>query len=259
MKITKLNNKTLTLIGMLALLTSFNSYAVETTGNIGVYSKYILRGIAAENDNTAVQGGVDIGFDNGFYLGWWASNLGYNYNKDNPDGDANVSPAPYTTNGFENDFYGGYTGSVGSWFGYTAGLIQYYYVNVDDSNLTELLLAADFKYVALQAQYLLTNGWWGNSGDIYWTLNGDYDLPRDFNLGFSLGYYTYDKDDAGNSKADFITTQSSAFRHLNITASHPVGNTGANVGLTYIIAGEDRSGVSYDNTMVLDLTYDFDI
>jgi len=250
-KTIKLNYKALALIGTLALFSAFNAYAVETSGNIGVYSKYILRGIGTENDNTAVQGGIDISFDNGFYLGWWASNLGYTSNK--PGTDA------YTTNGFENDFYGGYTGSAGSWFGYTVGLLQYYYINVDDSNLTELILAADFKYVALQAQYLLNNGAWGNSGDIYWTLNGDYDIPRDFNLGFSLGYYTYNDDDTGNSKANLGTTQSSAFRHLNLTASHPIGKTGANMGLTYIIAGEDRAGTKYDNTAVLDLTFDFDI
>jgi len=250
-KTNKLNYKALTLIGMLGLLSASNTYAVETSGNIGVYSKYILRGIGTENDNTAVQGGIDMSFDNGFYLGWWASNLGYTSNK--PGTDA------YTTNGFENDFYGGYTGSVGSWFGYTVGLLQYYYINVDDSDLTELILAADFKYVALQAQYLLSNGAWGNTGDIYWTLNGDYDIPRDFNLGFSLGYYTYDDDDAGNSKANLGTTQSSGFRHLNLTASHPIGKTGATMGLTYIIAGEDRAGIKYDNTAVLDLTYDFDI
>ena len=249
MKTIKLNYKALTLIAMLGLCSSFNSYAVDTTGNIGVYSKYILRGIAVENDNTAVQGGVDFNFDNGFYLGWWASNLGYEYNKDDE---------AYSTNGFENDFYGGYTGSIGSWFGYTVGLIQYYYLNVDDSDLTELVLAADFKYVALQAQYLLNDGWWGNSGDIYWTVAGDYDIPRDFNIGFSLGYYTYN--DSDNSKRAWTkTTESSAFRHLNISASHPVGKTGANVGVTYIIAGEDREGTDFDNTMVLDLTYDFDI
>lgn len=252
MKTKKFNYKALTLIGLLGMLTSFNTYAVETSGNVGVYSKYILRGIAVENDNASVQGGVDVNFDNGFYLGWWASNLGYTHN---------TTPGEtYSTNGFENDFYGGYTGSIGSWFGYTVGLIQYYYLSVDDSDLTELVLAADFKYVTLQGQYLINDGAWGNSGDIYWTVSGDYDIPRDFNIGFSLGYYTYDDDDAGNSKKIWTkTTESSAFRHLNISASHPIGKTGANMGLTYIIAGDDREGVSYDNTMVLDLTYDFDI
>ncbi|HEY4713402.1 MAG TPA: TorF family putative porin, partial [Aquirhabdus sp.] len=38
------------------------------TGNIGVYSKYVLRGItnAPEQDGAAVQGGVDYVLKNGF-------------------------------------------------------------------------------------------------------------------------------------------------------------------------------------------------
>ena len=43
------------------------------TGNIGVFSKYILRGITngAENDGTAIQGGFDYAADNGFFVGYW--------------------------------------------------------------------------------------------------------------------------------------------------------------------------------------------
>ena len=90
--------------------------AGEFTGNIGMYSKYLLRGIAEENSNTAIQGGLDYAFDNGFYLGYWGSNLGYNY-ETKPEADTTV------LQGFENDFYGGYSGSVGK-FDYSAGLIQ---------------------------------------------------------------------------------------------------------------------------------------
>jgi uncharacterized protein (TIGR02001 family) len=52
----------------------------ELAGNIGVHSKYLLRGIGLENDNTAVQGGIDYTHESGFYAGWWGSNLGYSYN-----------------------------------------------------------------------------------------------------------------------------------------------------------------------------------
>ncbi|MGB5308998.1 MAG: TorF family putative porin, partial [Arenicellales bacterium] len=53
-------------------------------GNIGIFSSYVLRGItnSPENDNAAIQGGLDWGFGPGFYLGYWGSNLGYG------DGDA---------------------------------------------------------------------------------------------------------------------------------------------------------------------------
>ncbi len=49
------------------------------TGNIGVFSKYILRGItnAPESDTAVLQGGFDYAADNGIYVGYWGSTLGY--------------------------------------------------------------------------------------------------------------------------------------------------------------------------------------
>ena len=46
----------------LATATAFAPVAVqaEASGNIGVHSKYLLHGIGLENDNTALQGGLDV-------------------------------------------------------------------------------------------------------------------------------------------------------------------------------------------------------
>ena len=46
---------------------------------------------------------------------------------------------------------------------------------------------------------------------------------------------------------------------MNITLSHAVGASGAEAYLQYTIAGEDRLGVEYDDTMVMGLTYGFDL
>ena len=74
--------------------------SADMSGNIGVYSKYILRGItnAPEQDSPAVQGGFDWSGESGLYAGYWGSTLGY--------ADAGKS------NGFENDLYGGSTTST---------------------------------------------------------------------------------------------------------------------------------------------------
>ncbi len=221
----------------------------ELSGNIGVHSKYLLRGIFEENDGAAIQGGLDYGHDSGFYAGWWFSSLSYNYETDVVDTDA-------TGTGVENDFYAGFAGEMGT-IGYDIGLIQYLYVNVDDSDLTELVgtLSMGGGYVGFQ--YLLNDGWWGNAGDVYWKAGYAMDLANDFGLAFDLGYYTYDDDD--NSELGGATTDDSGFRHFNITLSHPVGNTGADMYVQYTVAGEDRSGTEYDDTMVFGLTYGFDI
>lgn len=225
------------------------------SGNVGVYSKYILRGIteSPENNQAAVQGGLDYAHDSGLYAGWWASSLGYTYDEDVGGEDPDVS------DGFENDFYAGYAPTFGD-LGLDIGVIQYAYLNVDESNLTEAVLGVSYKNAYLRAQYLLNDGFWGNAGDTYWYGGIDCDLPKGFALNTELGWYTYDDDDADNDQfAPGTTTTDSAFRYLAFTLSHPIGNTGADMGVTYIVGGEDRSENDQGNTMVLSLSYGFDV
>jgi len=238
---------TLALAGIALVPATANA---ELSGNIGVHSKYLLRGIFEENTGAAVQGGLDYSDDSGLYVGWWGSSLGYSY-------DATASTTT-VLKGFENDVYAGYAGEAGS-IGYDIGLIQYLYINVDDSNLTELTGKVTMGDAYVGFQYLLTDGWWGNSGDVYWKAGYALGLPKDFGLAFDLGFYTYNDDDAGNTELGGATTQTSAFRHLNLTLSHAVGATGADMYVQYTFAGEDRSAVEYDNSMVMGITYGFDI
>jgi len=74
-------------------------------------------------------------------------------------------------------------------------------------------------------------------------------------LSLDLGYYTYDNTD--NSKLGTATSSTSGFRHLNVTASKPIGKTGADAYVQYTFAGEDRAGVEYNDSMVVGITYGF--
>lgn len=80
------------------------------TGNIGIFSQYVFRGVSQTDEKPAVQGGFDWTHKNGFYLGTWGSNISWL-----SDGQPNVS-AP-----LEWDLYGGYRGSLPSDFGYDIG------------------------------------------------------------------------------------------------------------------------------------------
>jgi uncharacterized protein (TIGR02001 family) len=214
----------------------------ELSGNIGVFSKYVLRGITnvPENDGAAIQGGVDWAHDSGFYLGYWGSSLDYA-----DEGSAS---------GFENDFYGGFAGSVGD-ISYDIGLIYYYYLNISDANAPEIAASVGYGPVSLGMKYLADDVAWGNQGDIYWTLSGDMDIGMGWNLGGVLGYYTYETD--GEFIPDVPEAESSAFRHFDVSLSHAIGETGADFGLTYIFGGDDRFGNEQDNATVLSLTYGF--
>lgn len=218
----------------------------EMAYNIGIHSKYLLRGIFEENSGAAIQGGADYTHGNGFYAGWWFSSLGYTYE----------APADTKTdeNGFENDFYAGYAGSINDKIGYNVGLIQYIYVNVDDSDLLEATAKITFGDFYVGAQYLLSDGWWGNSGDIYWKAGWSGDVGAGIGLAVDYGYYTYD--DSDNSELGSTTTSDSGFRHLNVTASKEVMKN-VNAYVQYTFAGEDRTGTEYNDSMVAGVTYSF--
>ncbi len=47
------------------------------TGNVGLFSQYIFRGLTQTNREPAVQGGFDFSHESGFYLGNWNSNISW--------------------------------------------------------------------------------------------------------------------------------------------------------------------------------------
>jgi uncharacterized protein (TIGR02001 family) len=93
------------------------------TGNVGVVSNYLFRGVEQSLlSDAAVQGGLDFSHASGFYAGTWISNttfLGYN--------GALVS--------YETDLYAGYAFKAGD-VGLDVGVLYYYYR--DDSTLNTL-------------------------------------------------------------------------------------------------------------------------
>jgi uncharacterized protein (TIGR02001 family) len=245
-------NKKYTLVALATTL-ALSGVAVPTvanadlTGNIGVHSKYLLRGIFDENDNTAVQGGFDWSDDSGFYLGYWGSNLGYSYSD---------TSKQYTSNGFENDFYGGYGFKVAD-IGIDLGFTQYVYLHVDKSDLTEGNVKLTYMDGYIRTQTLLNSGWWGNSGDTYVTAGYSFSLPKDFGLALDYGYYFYNNND--NKDLGAPTLQDDGFRNFNITATHPLAATGADMYLQYVFAGQDRTGMQFSNSIVMGVTYGFDL
>jgi uncharacterized protein (TIGR02001 family) len=231
----------LTLAGTVAGLVVATPAQADITGNIAVVSKYVLRGItnSPENNGTAVQGGLDYAHSSGLYLGYWGSNLSY--------ADPGVSAS-----GFENDLYGGYKFKAGP-VDLNFGLIYYLYNQIGHADTAELLVAAGVGPVTFGAKILTQDVAWGNQGDIYWTVDYTQPLPKDFKLAGTLGAYTY-KD---SGKYIDSSSESTAFRHLNLALSHPLGKTGADMAVTYIIGGKDRQGAMQSNAIVLGVSAGF--
>lgn len=227
------------------------SAAASLSGNVGVTSKYVFRG-GVESDQATVQGGLNYDHPSGFYAGYWGSQLDYTQ----PVGGAN-------SDGFENDLYIGIAG--GDVVAYDVGVLQYLYTNVDedpatgeDADATDLYGSVGYGPVSMGAAYAVSDASWTDAGDIYWTLSYGRELSRGFSLDAKLGYYTFAEDDgAGND--NLAGTESSNFRDFVVTLSHPIGETGADMSLSYVQGGEDRTDADFDNQVLVGVTYDFDV
>jgi len=89
------------------------------TGNIGLFSQYIFRGLTQTNREPAVQGGFDFSHQSGFYLGNWNSNISWL-----------TDSKAYASSSIEMDFYGGYRNTFGLFgedFSYDIGTLYYAY------------------------------------------------------------------------------------------------------------------------------------
>ncbi len=228
-----------------ALATPAAVHAMDLTGNISVLSKYVFRGNTAtpENEGAVVQGGLELGMDSGIYLGWWGSSLGESY-----------APGDDDAGAFENDFYAGWTGNFGP-VAASAGLLYYYYVGSSDSDTLEATATLGYGAFELGLNYMLTDADWSNAGDTYLTASYSFGLPYKLTLSALAGYYIYS--DNGDFEEDLTTTEGDAFRHLDLTLTAPVGNTGAEMSVTYTVGGKLRDGTDLGNTMILGLSYAF--
>ncbi|HSI45774.1 MAG TPA: TorF family putative porin [Methylophilus sp.] len=164
--------------------------AWAATANIGMVSDYYARGISQNWHKPAVQGGIDITHDSGFYIGTWGSN---------------VTPNTFPDATAEIDVYGGYNGTISAveGLGWSAGLISYLYPGgswkkyryLDDRDLTpkggrwnttEVNFGLSYSYFSAKLSYTLTDwfgadkdsGWdGGTKGTTYFELNAAYPLP----------------------------------------------------------------------------------
>ena len=172
-----------------------HSYSV--TGNVTIASTFVSRGLTLSNGNPAIQGGVDLTHDGGFYLGTWASS-------------ASILADLGASNAMEWDFYGGFRTGFGE-LAFDLGATYFYYpgsypdgwVSADTA---ELNLAASWKLLSLKYSYSLTNQFGfqtpegnGTEGSSY--LDASATLP--VGAGFAVAAHLGHQDIRGYSDASY--------------------------------------------------------
>jgi len=157
--------------------------AAEISGNVTLTTDYVFRGISQTDESPALQGGLDLGFDSGFYVGTWASSVDFDTNGSGYDGS------------LELDLYVGYGGEISEDLSYDVGFVQYVYPGDEgpDGDYYELYGSLAYKDFTVGAVW--TDDYYAETGD-YTYLYGEYSLglPADFSLAFHAGYNFIDED-----------------------------------------------------------------
>jgi len=181
-----------------AALTSVSGHALAAdaapsehtlTGNVGVYSQYIFRGLTQTDRKPALQGGFDYSHSSGLYAGTWASNISW------------LSDSrTYTSGGsLEWDFYGGFKMNFLEDFFFDVGALYYWYPGAQNyvtalpsppypagsfqgsnsANTFEVYGAIGWKWVSLKASVSVmdqTFGVKGTAGTTYLDLTANAPL-----------------------------------------------------------------------------------
>jgi hypothetical protein len=220
-----------------ASLLSMNTALAQGAGpwafsaNIGAVSNYIWRGVTQTGDQAAIQGGLDVAHESGFYAGTWASNIDWDegasedvttsvvgYVPMDPDtglpmtnedgsymvvgeGVGTTSGADPSSPNYELDLYAGYDFAVNDDLSLGLSTIYYAYPDGRDADFWEIGASATYKWLTAGLAYTA----WGEAdddapfseGDMYYYGSLDFGLPYDFGLSLRGGYYDFDTTEGG--------------------------------------------------------------
>jgi len=173
------------------------------SGNMGIFSQYIFRGVSQTNADPALQGGFDYSHASGFYAGTWLSNISWL-----------TDVAAYTSSSLEWDVYGGYRGSFGnSDFGYDVGLLQYYYPGsvapgVVKADTLEAYGAVTWKWLSAKYSYSVGNKTFGvdnSRGTWYLDVSANYPITDKLSLQAHYGKQKFDGTNGGVRNDSFAS------------------------------------------------------
>jgi len=191
------------------------------SGNIGIFSQYIFRGLTQTNGDPALQGGFDYSHSSGLYFGNWLSNISWLTDSSSVTG--------YTSSSLEWDIYGGYKGAFGkSDFGYDVGLLYYKYPGTQNAAIYnvkadtfEAYGAVSWKWLSAKLSYSIMDKTFGvdnSSGTYYLDLTANYPLTDKLNV---IAHYGNQKFEGSNGAISNDSIASYEDYKLGLTYSLP--------------------------------------
>lgn len=224
--------------------------AFKITGNVALVSDYRFRGFSQNSEDAAVQGGITINHESGFYAGTWASSISF---------------AGHT----EVDLFAGYTHTVAPGLTADIGLLYYLYPKHGSGNtdffepyvnLTQTLGPAALK-VGINyawAQSALTSLKDGsNASSVYFHAEPSVAIPNTpISLDGHIGYAVSDAFPGGFGNDhhvwDYSIGGAVAYKNLSLGV-HYVDTDEAR----YRPAGNGAEAIGADGAVIFSLTASF--
>lgn len=225
-------------------LSSFSSQAEPTlSGNVSLTSDYLFRGISQTNEGMALQGGLTLSTDSGFYLSTWGSNISFGQGS------------------MELDLLAGWTGKLSEEWSTDLGVMQYRYPNGDNDtdqfNFYEAYGKFIYKDLTLGLAY--SNDYFGTDVDTYYYYSADYNYPLLDNLTLQL-HASYNQFENNTQYSTFLAAgpvSGDGYLDWSIGASTTL--LGATIALKYADTDIDSSAQCNlcDGRLVATLTKSF--
>ena len=208
-----MNKLKLTLTGLALVFVSTFANALSVSGNAAIQTDYIWRGMTQNGGENSVNVGLDVDFENGFYVGTWGATVGV--------GNSNL----------ELDYYGGYTFEMGG-IGVNIGAIQVKYDGDNQYDFSE-------NYIALSLP--MNVGLHYSEGDEL----GDYaEISWGMDVGAGSLAIAYGDMDSSNGAAD-------GGSHTTIGYSIPAGDLTVDLSYSDFSGDTNANGTMADQDAVV--------
>jgi uncharacterized protein (TIGR02001 family) len=218
---------------LLSLLAVGSANAGELSGDVGVVSDYVFRGVSQSDEDPALQAGLSFTFESGFYVGTWASQVDFGTEAD-----------------FEVDLFAGYGFTIGDSVEADVQVLRYVYP--DDGKLNYYELIGSLTFDGLLTATLAYSDDIYNSGRDGWytSLAYDFGLPHELTLTPQLGYTKFEGGVFGGSGESYVDYSLTLARDFG-PVSASLAAIGTNSG------GETLFGKLADDRVVLSVSYGF--
>ena len=191
------------------------AFAAEVSGNIALTTDYKFRGISQSDSAPSVQGGFDIAFDNGAYIGTWGAAV---------DFDCAIDTCGGLNGGIELDYYAGFASDISDSVSFDIGYIYYDYPQDEGllGDYGEIYGSLSFGDFGIGMNY--SDEYWGETGKFTYTY-ATYSMALSDSVALDLLVGSGDYDEAGYLDG--------ATEHMNWSVALSTSAGGLDFAITY--------------------------